>query len=214
MIWVCFPGTNRLIQVESAGQVPLRSDLRVRVNGREVRDAAALAEAVRDGGGVVSVTRRDDGLAGGKGGFGSLLRSKKSTVKTTNFGACRDLSGRRLRHVEQERALAAWHAGAAQRELEKRRAQLEAAEARGAGAGERQFADPTFAQETVEFCDSVAEAVRKRVRGKDEEEEEEEDQEEEQEEQEEQEEEGEKKKAKKRNTKKLFDDDEYGGSSE
>lgn len=34
-------------------------------------------------------------LPGGKGGFGSLLRASGRVAKTTNFDACRDLSGRR-----------------------------------------------------------------------------------------------------------------------
>lgn len=39
-------------------------------------------------------------LIGGKGGFGSLLRSMKPKAKgDENFEACRDLSGRRLRQV-------------------------------------------------------------------------------------------------------------------
>nr|GMD64131.1 protein SDE2 homolog [Ipomoea batatas] len=40
-------------------------------------------------------------LRGGKGGFGSLLRgaaTKAGQKKTNNFDACRDMSGRRLRH--------------------------------------------------------------------------------------------------------------------
>jgi len=48
------------------------------------------------------------GCSGGKGGFGSLLRSAKSVKKTTNFGSCRDLNGRRLRDVENERRLTNW----------------------------------------------------------------------------------------------------------
>ena len=40
---------------------------------------------------------------GGKGGFGSLLRSMKPKAKgNENFDACRDLSGRRLRTVQNE----------------------------------------------------------------------------------------------------------------
>ena len=35
-------------------------------------------------------------VAGGKGGFGSLLRASRSGATTTNFDACRDLSGRRI----------------------------------------------------------------------------------------------------------------------
>ena len=43
-------------------------------------------------------------IAGGKGGFGSMLKSAKGGAKSTsNFGANRDLNGRRLRHVEQEK---------------------------------------------------------------------------------------------------------------
>jgi len=48
------------------------------------------------------------GCAGGKGGFGSLLRNAKSLKKTTNFGSCRDLNGRKLRDVQNEKKLAEW----------------------------------------------------------------------------------------------------------
>lgn len=50
-------------------------------------------------------------LLGGKGGFGTLLKSqgRGSGVKqTTDFGACRDLQGRRLRHVNDEIKLRKW----------------------------------------------------------------------------------------------------------
>lgn len=53
------------------------------------------------------------GLLGGKGGFGSLLRSATTKVgakKTSNFSASRDLSGRRMRHVEAEQKIAEWNA--------------------------------------------------------------------------------------------------------
>lgn len=45
-------------------------------------------------------------LLGGKGGFGSLLRAIGAQIeKTTNRGACRDLSGRRLRDIKREEDL-------------------------------------------------------------------------------------------------------------
>jgi len=44
-------------------------------------------------------------LLGGKGGFGALLRTSKGTKKTTNFGACRDLNGRRLKDIQLEQKL-------------------------------------------------------------------------------------------------------------
>lgn len=48
-------------------------------------------------------------LLGGKGGFGSLLRSQHGTgKKTTNFDACRDLTGRRLRHSKAVERIKEW----------------------------------------------------------------------------------------------------------
>lgn len=50
-------------------------------------------------------------LLGGKGGFGSLLRgaaTRAGQKKTSNFDACRDMSGRRLRHVNAEKKLKEW----------------------------------------------------------------------------------------------------------
>lgn len=48
-------------------------------------------------------------LVGGKGGFGSMLRAIGAQIeKTTNREACRDLSGRRLRDINEEKRLKAW----------------------------------------------------------------------------------------------------------
>ena len=42
------------------------------------------------------------GLPGGKGGFGSMLRAMGNQIqKTSNKEACRDLSGRRLRDINE-----------------------------------------------------------------------------------------------------------------
>ena len=51
------------------------------------------------------------GLKGGKGGFGAMLRAQakgKGAKTTTDFGACRDLQGRRLRHVNDEIRVQKW----------------------------------------------------------------------------------------------------------
>jgi hypothetical protein len=57
-------------------------------------------------------------LLGGKGGFGAMLRTAGARgVKTTNFDACRDLNGRRLRHVNAEAQLREWDAKAEERKL-------------------------------------------------------------------------------------------------
>jgi ubiquitin len=50
-------------------------------------------------------------LRGGKGGFGSLLRGNSGSAisrATTNFDACRDLQGRRMRHVNNAKLLSEW----------------------------------------------------------------------------------------------------------
>lgn len=60
---------------------------------------------------------------GGKGGFGAMLRGQASRpgMKKTesNTGAMRDLSGRRLRHVEQEAQLKDWVKEEGKRKQEK-----------------------------------------------------------------------------------------------
>ncbi|XP_077300882.1 splicing regulator SDE2-like [Arctopsyche grandis] len=56
-------------------------------------------------------------LVGGKGGFGSMLRAIGAQIeKTTNREACRDLSGRRLRDIREERRLLDLAASQSQRE--------------------------------------------------------------------------------------------------
>lgn len=44
-----------------------------------------------------------------QGGFGSLLRGAgKASKQTTNYDSCRDLDGRRLRHVNAEKKIHEW----------------------------------------------------------------------------------------------------------
>ena len=55
--------------------------------------------------------RVSGGLRGGKGGFGAQLKAlgkAGAAKKTRNFGACRDLNGRRLRHVNDALRLKLW----------------------------------------------------------------------------------------------------------
>lgn len=57
-------------------------------------------------------------ILGGKGGFGTLLKGQSKQAgarQTTDFGACRDLNGRRLRHVNDEIKLRKWRETMAQR---------------------------------------------------------------------------------------------------
>eukprot|EP00002_Diphylleia_rotans_P037823 TRINITY_DN84_c0_g1_i1.p1 TRINITY_DN84_c0_g1~~TRINITY_DN84_c0_g1_i1.p1 ORF type:complete len:612 (+),score=161.01 TRINITY_DN84_c0_g1_i1:47-1882(+) len=62
-------------------------------------------------------------LRGGKGGFGSLLRGQSARLghkKSSDNGACRDLNGRRLRHVNAERELTEWYESQRKKEAEKK----------------------------------------------------------------------------------------------
>uniref|UniRef100_A0A2M4BY25 Putative agap001314-pa-like protein n=1 Tax=Anopheles marajoara TaxID=58244 RepID=A0A2M4BY25_9DIPT len=53
--------------------------------------------------------RINERLLGGKGGFGSMLRAIGAQIeKTTNREACRDLCGRRLRDINEEKRLKAY----------------------------------------------------------------------------------------------------------
>jgi hypothetical protein len=70
--------------------------------GRDLRDGCTLAECGVGPEATLSVLLR---LRGGKGGFGALLRGAGRAAQTENQDAMRDLSGRRLRHVNAEKKL-------------------------------------------------------------------------------------------------------------
>ncbi|CAN6969679.1 hypothetical protein IGI04_032904 [Brassica rapa subsp. trilocularis] len=83
--------------------------------GHQISDGSAVSQSDTTVNLVLS-------LRGGKGGFGSLLRgaaTKAGQKKTNNFDACRDMSGRRLRHVNAEKRLEEWKEGEEERRLEK-----------------------------------------------------------------------------------------------
>ncbi|XP_050355960.1 replication stress response regulator SDE2 [Nymphalis io] len=87
-------------------------DLFVVINGKKATDALNLQNTKN----VVRIYTR---LVGGKGGFGSMLRAIGAQIeKTTNREACRDLSGRRLRDINEEKRLRKWLEGQDERERE------------------------------------------------------------------------------------------------
>ncbi|RIA97366.1 telomere stability and silencing-domain-containing protein [Glomus cerebriforme] len=90
-------------------------------SGKLLNDYASIFE--NDNEEFVNVNLRIR-ILGGKGGFGSMLRAqggKMASQKTTNFEACRDLNGRRLRTVNEARRLA----DHLEQEPERQRAQRE-----------------------------------------------------------------------------------------
>ena len=59
-------------------------------------------------------------LAGGKGAFRQLMRNVgRTTTKSNNQSMARDLNGRRIRDVENEKRLAEWIENEAERKAEK-----------------------------------------------------------------------------------------------
>ncbi|KAJ4827855.1 hypothetical protein Tsubulata_013002 [Turnera subulata] len=112
----------------------------------------------------VHVTLR---LRGGKGGFGSLLRgaaTKAGQKKTNNFDACRDMSGRRLRHVNAEKRLEEWKAEEEERRLERIAEEFIKKKAKkgkkGAGDGAAEKYVEKYREQSALCAKEVEDAVR------------------------------------------------------
>jgi len=98
-------------------------------------------------------------LLGGKGGFGSMLRAIGAQIeKTTNREACRDLSGRRLRDINEEKRLKAW--------LEKQKIEPEDPDetfkrkiSKLLSKPKHEFKDDAYMKERTDLTERVDEAV-------------------------------------------------------
>ncbi|XP_030044764.1 replication stress response regulator SDE2-like, partial [Microcaecilia unicolor] len=100
-------------------------------------------------------------LCGGKGGFGSMLRALGAQIeKTTNREACRDLSGRRLRDVNHEKAMADWVKKQADREAEKEQRRLERLQ-RKLSEPKHYFTNPEYQQQCLEMSERLEDSVLK-----------------------------------------------------
>jgi len=106
----------------------------------------------------------DGGLPGGKGGFGSMLRALGNQIqKTTNKEACRDLSGRRLRDINEEKRLKKYVAKKAEREqieVEKKDAKMKKLHKLVTeGESKHEFKDEKYDKAREEATDRVHEAL-------------------------------------------------------
>ncbi|CAB4012335.1 SDE2 homolog, partial [Paramuricea clavata] len=101
-------------------------------------------------------------LPGGKGGFGSMLRAIGAQIeKTTNREACRDLSGRRMRDVNDEKKIADWLSKQSERDQEKARRKQERLE-RLQTAPKHVFEDSTaYTSQLQDNMDSIDDALQK-----------------------------------------------------
>ncbi|XP_034192897.2 splicing regulator SDE2 [Osmia lignaria lignaria] len=106
--------------------------------------------------GYISIVPR---LFGGKGGFGSMLRAIGAQIeKTTNREACRDLSGRRLRDINEEKRLKAWIEKQGNREKEAEERKKKKLE-RLCAEPRHEFKDQTYERERSVLTERVGDAV-------------------------------------------------------
>ncbi|XP_033227094.1 replication stress response regulator SDE2 isoform X2 [Belonocnema kinseyi] len=136
-----------------------RENFYILYNGRLASDFDTLSA------GFANITPR---IFGGKGGFGSMLRAIGAQIeKTTNREACRDLSGRRLRDINEEKRLKLWIEKQSERkeeaaERKKKRLEKLRSEPR------HEFKDSKYDEErsvmTERVADSVKEGFKERKR--------------------------------------------------
>ncbi|ORY03529.1 hypothetical protein K493DRAFT_297416 [Basidiobolus meristosporus CBS 931.73] len=110
-------------------------------------------------------------LAGGKGGFGSMLRAqggRMSSKKTTNYDSCRDLSGTRLKTIKAAKRIADYAELEEQREREKNeRINRKIEEAlKERPVKKIRFDDPEFLQESQDLIEEVKSAVSEVMKSK------------------------------------------------
>ena len=135
---LAFEGATTIAALEVKQAVAARQAGVAAADLRLVDGARELADDGRVGcGGRPAVLECVARVVGGKGGFGAMLRAERGGVdakKTTNFEAMRDLSGRRMRHVNNEKKLQEWIDAAPEREAEARREKEAAKERKRAEA--------------------------------------------------------------------------------
>ncbi|XP_078673877.1 splicing regulator SDE2-like [Branchiostoma floridae x Branchiostoma belcheri] len=108
-------------------------------------------------GGVYRVWPR---LVGGKGGFGSMLRAIGAQIeKTTNHEACRDLSGRRMRDVNDEKRLQEWLGKKAEREREREEEKRRKREER-LGRNKHFFNDPEYERQKRQIMEGMSDSLQ------------------------------------------------------
>ncbi|KAI8823058.1 telomere stability and silencing-domain-containing protein [Fimicolochytrium jonesii] len=108
-------------------------------------------------------------VPGGKGGFGSMLRAqggKMASQKTTNFEACRDLSGRRLKTMNDAKKLADYLEKEPERKRKRQEELIQKLEKDLQEPEKRKirFHDPDFVKNHEEVMDDIQDAVVKALK--------------------------------------------------
>ncbi|CAG2235402.1 Replication stress response regulator SDE2 [Mytilus edulis] len=113
-------------------------------------------KAVLENGQVYHVVPR---LVGGKGGFGSMLRAIGAQIeKTTNHEACRDISGRRMRDVNNEKKLKEWIGQKAEKDKQREIEKQERRERRRAMPNHK-FEDETYHEQRKKVAENQEDAI-------------------------------------------------------
>lgn len=127
----------------------LQTDFYLLLNGKIVSESIVQN-------GIMHIVPR---MLGGKGGFGSMLRAIGAQIeKTTNREACRDLSGRRLRDINEEKRVKEFLAKGGPttedpEERKKRKLQ------RLCQAPKTEFKDENYEKHMAEMTESVSNAL-------------------------------------------------------
>ncbi|XP_061174579.1 splicing regulator SDE2-like [Saccostrea echinata] len=128
------------------------NDFYITCNGKIVRKHEEIRE-----GSIYHIVPR---LVGGKGGFGSMLRAIGAQIdKTNNREACRDLSGRRMRDVNNEKQLKEWVAKKAEQEKEREEKRRERMERRRALPNHK-FEDPLYDKQKAVVAENQEDALQ------------------------------------------------------
>lgn len=129
-----------------------KNDFYITCNGKIVQRHEEIKE-----GNLYRIVPR---LLGGKGGFGSMLRAIGAQIdKTNNREACRDLSGRRMRDVNNEKQLKEWVAKKAEKEKEREEKRKERMERRRAVPNHK-FDDPLYDKQRAVVAENQEDALQ------------------------------------------------------
>ncbi|XP_076097825.1 splicing regulator SDE2-like [Mytilus galloprovincialis] len=127
------------------------TDCYLTCNGHIITEKAEL-----ENGQVYHVVPR---LVGGKGGFGSMLRAIGAQIeKTTNHEACRDISGRRMRDVNNEKKLKEWIGQKAEKDKQREIEKQERRERRRAMPNHK-FEDETYHEQRKKVAENQEDAI-------------------------------------------------------
>lgn len=103
----------------------------------------------------------------GKGGFGSMLRAIGAQIeKTTNREACRDLSGRRLRDINEEKRLKAWIEAEKNKEKEDPDEKLKKKIGKLLAVPKKEFNDPVYDASRTNLLDNISSSLEAGLRAK------------------------------------------------